>query len=94
MIGSGWVLVDFWATWCPPCKAMSPVVDTLATQLGDRVNVVKIDIDSGDWADKYDIRSVPTFVVFKDGAEVSRLTGAVSLGALKEFVEKALTAGM
>lgn len=94
MIGNGWVLVDFWATWCPPCKAMSPIVDNLAVSLAGRVDVVKIDIDTGDWAEKYDIRSAPTFVMFKDGIEVSRLTGAVGLVALTEFVEKALTVGV
>ena len=64
-------LVDFFATWCGPCKAMQPVLDQLKTDLGDSIRILKIDVDKNqDVAEKFKVRGVPTFVFFKSGEMV------------------------
>lgn len=74
------VIVDFFATWCQPCKAMAPAVDALAEALAGRAEVVKVDLEEGqDAAMKHKVRSVPTFIVFKDGVAAAQLTGMVPL---------------
>src|ERR1700712_4389784 len=71
------VLVDFWAEWCGPCKAIGPSIEQLAVDYAGRAKVVKIDVDSeGDLAQKYGIMSIPALVVFKGGKEVDRMVGA------------------
>jgi len=70
------VLVDFWATWCAPCKAIAPHVEAVATEFDGRAKVVKIDIDSNPQTpQKYGIRSIPTLLLFKGGEVVDRLVG-------------------
>ena len=70
------VLVDFFATWCGPCKMMSPIVEQIAEELEDKVNVYKIDTDKDqELAYKYEIMSIPTFLIFKDGKLVNKLVG-------------------
>ena len=70
------VLIDFWASWCGPCKMMSPVIDSLAEEMGEKVKVCKINIDEEqNLAVKYNVMSIPTFVVLKDGKEVGRSIG-------------------
>lgn len=70
------VLIDFWASWCGPCKMMSPVVDEIAEEMGDAVKVCKINIDEEqNLAVKYDVMSIPTFIVIKNGKEVGRTVG-------------------
>lgn len=70
------VLIDFWASWCGPCKMMSPVIDTIAEEMGEKVKVCKINIDEEqNLAVKYNVMSIPTFIVIKDGKEVSRSVG-------------------
>ena len=72
------VLIDFWATWCGPCKMMGPVVDQIAEEMGTSAKVCKINIDEQrDLAIKYNVMSIPTFVLMKDGKEVNRLVGAM-----------------
>ncbi|HYE99468.1 MAG TPA: thioredoxin [Planctomycetota bacterium] len=78
------VLVDFYATWCGPCKALAPVVDEIAKDLQGKLKVVKVDVDDAqDTASTYGIMSVPTLVVFKKGQEVFRKVGA---GPKRELV--------
>ena len=70
------VLIDFWASWCGPCKMMSPVIDQIAEEMQDTVKVCKINIDEEqNLVVKYNVMSIPTFVVIKDGREVARSIG-------------------
>lgn len=86
-IESGVVVVDFFATWCGPCKMLSPVIDKLSGEL-ENVNFVKVDIDqSMDLAQKFKIVSVPTLKVFKNGEEVDTLMGFMPKEVLKSKVE-------
>ena len=86
-IESGVVVVDFFATWCGPCKMLSPVIDELSGEL-EKVNFVKVDIDkSMDLAQKFKIVSVPTLKVFKNGEEVDTLMGFMPKEVLKSKVE-------
>lgn len=71
------VLVDFWAEWCPPCKAMSPTIDALADELADDFKIVKLDVDSNPGITvAYNVRSMPTLIVFKNGVPVDSKVGA------------------
>ena len=77
------VIVDFHALWCGPCKVQSPILKELATELGDRVKVIKIDVDQNNAiSSQYQIQSVPTLIVFKNGKPVWRQSGVVSKGEL------------
>lgn len=70
------VLVDFWAEWCGPCKALAPVLDEIANELGDKAELVKVNVDqAGELAQKYGIRGIPTLIFFKDGEVKSTLVG-------------------
>lgn len=83
----GPVVVDFWAEWCGPCKVMSPLVDQLASELGDKVKVVKINIDENPNAPtKYGVRGIPTFMVFKGGQLVDTKVGSMSKTQLSDWV--------
>lgn len=85
------VLVDFWATWCAPCRAIAPAVDELATQYKGRVKVAKINIDDNqDTPQRYGIRSIPTLLVFKGGQVVEQIVGAVPKARLEAAITKAL----
>ena len=85
------VLVDFWAEWCGPCKAIAPIIKEIADDNGDKLKVVKINIDeSPQTPGTYGIRSIPTILMFKDGQVVSQLTGARPKGDFEELVEGVL----
>ena len=71
------VLVDFWAEWCPPCKAMDPILDQLTVELADKVKIVKLDVDSNPGTTvRYNVRAMPTLIVFKNGEPVDYKVGA------------------
>ncbi len=71
------VLVDFWAEWCPPCKAMDPILDQLTVELADKVKIVKLDVDSNPGTTvRYNVRAMPTLIVFKGGEPVDYKVGA------------------
>jgi thioredoxin 1 len=85
------VLVDFWATWCAPCRAIAPAVEELATQFKGQVKVAKMDIDNNqDTPQQYGIRSIPTLLVFKGGKVVDQIVGAVPKARLEAALTKAL----
>jgi thioredoxin 2 len=80
------VLADFWAPWCGPCRAMAPHFERVAKELKNRVRLVKVNTEEApQLAARYGIRAIPTLVLFKDGAEVKRASGAMDAGALARW---------
>ena len=85
---SGPVLVDFWAEWCGPCRQLSPILDQVATEMGDKVTVVKVNIDQNpDAPTKYGVRGIPTLILFKNGQPASTKVGSLPKSQLKEWLE-------
>jgi len=82
-------LVDFYATWCGPCKMMSPLLEQVATEMGDETKIIKVDIDKNrDAATEYGIRSVPTLLLFKEGEVVWRQSGLPPKSMITESIKK------
>ena len=85
------VLVDFWAPWCGPCKAIAPVVEDLASAFGDKVKFAKCNVDNSPATpSKYGIKAIPTLIFFKEGNVIEQITGMVAKSKLEDALNKIL----
>ena len=90
VIASGTVLVDFSAAWCGPCRMLAPMLEILAKEMQGTATIIQVDVDeSQSIAMQYDISSVPTLILFKDGILKQRIVGLKDLASLKELIETA-----
>ena len=85
------VLVDFWAPWCGPCRAMSPIIDELSGEYEGKAKIVKVNIDdNNETSSKFGVMSIPMFIIFKDGQPVKQFVGARSKEQVKQEIESVL----
>jgi thioredoxin 1 len=85
------VLVDFWAEWCGPCRMIGPALEEISDELAGQVKIAKVNIDDEpEWASKFNVRSIPTMLIFKGGELVAQKLGAEPKSSLKKWVEAAL----
>jgi thioredoxin 1 len=86
---SNLVLVDFWAEWCGPCKAIAPVLEQIASELGPKVKIVKVNVDnSPHLAEQYGVRSIPNLILYKNGAVVGNKVGVKTKSELVAFINE------
>jgi thioredoxin 1 len=89
--GEGLAMVDFWAAWCGPCRMVAPVVEQLAQEYAGRLQVAKLDVDANQAVSmKYNIRSIPSILFFKDGKHVDTVVGAVPKAMLERKIQEHL----
>ncbi|WDF71367.1 thioredoxin [Novosphingobium sp. KACC 22771] len=82
------VLVDFWAPWCAPCKALAPTLDEMAEEYAGEMEIVKVDIEANPGlAERFEVRGIPLLIIVKDGAEAARTFGTLSRSRLDAFVD-------
>jgi len=82
-------LVDFYATWCGPCKMMHPILEQLKEQLGDSIRIIKLDVDKNQTLSMYyHVQAVPTLMLFRDGGVLWRQSGAMSMSDLKALIQR------
>ncbi len=85
------VLVDFWATWCGPCRSISPIIDELAKEFSGRVKITKLNVDENPiTTSQFGVRGIPTLILFKNGKVFDQIIGSVPKARLKAMIEKAL----
>ena len=85
------VLVDFWAPWCGPCKAIAPVLEELSGEYGEKITIAKINVDdSPETPGQFGVRGIPTLIMFKGGDAVDQVVGAVPKTQLKEMIDRAV----
>jgi thioredoxin 1 len=90
--GQGLSIVDFWAAWCGPCRMVAPIIEQLSSEYSGRMKVAKLDVDANQQvATKYNIRSIPSILFFKDGKHVDTVVGAVPKGMLDRKIQEHLS---
>lgn len=88
-VKEGFVLVDFWAQWCGPCKIISPIVESLARKLHGKMRFGKLNVDEeSELAQEFEIMSIPTLIIFKDGEQIDRIIGALTEEELSERLDE------
>lgn len=85
------VMVDFWAEWCGPCRAMTPIVESVAQKFAGKAKIVKINVDDNQSVtQRFGIKGIPTMIVFKDGKEAERIVGATNENSVSRIIEEQL----
>lgn len=89
--GKGVALVDFWASWCYPCKMIAPVLEEIAKDYSGKIKVAKIEVDeAGETASRFNVMNIPTLILFKDGKEMERIVGVTSKEDIARKIDKVL----